>query len=79
MSALDLDRPTHADLVVQDWVGRARDLDVTQRRMQRRFPFFRVALIMDETDQPINAFTRDISPDGIGLLHGEHRESTDIS
>ncbi len=73
MSAQALDQPTHADLLVQDWVGRARDLDITQRRMQRRFPFFRVALIMDDNEQPINAFTRDISPDGIGLLHGERQ------
>lgn len=44
----------------------------TERRVQRRAPFFRSASVTAvESDRTFRAFTRDISDRGIGLLHEE--------
>ena len=60
--------PTQTDEVIGQWVRRAARDDITQRRENSRYPFFRAASIIQH-GRELRAFCRDISPRGIGLLH----------
>ncbi|HVU88909.1 MAG TPA: hypothetical protein VHD36_16415 [Pirellulales bacterium] len=49
----------------------ARDEDARENPVGIRYPFFRPVLItLDETKR-LSAFSRDLSPHGIGLMHSE--------
>jgi len=61
---------TETDDIIRRWVDKAAQDDLIQRRKSLRYPFFRAAFITQE-DQQMQAWCRDISPRGIGLLHTE--------
>ena len=62
---------TRAELLVEQWVRQAHSVDMQQRRQHRRYPFFRTVDINGGDGVQFEAFSRDISPSGIGLLHHE--------
>ena len=57
--------------VLERCVQGAADAAASDRRLQRRYPFFRPITISTDGDEgtKLSAFSRDISPGGIGLLH----------
>lgn len=69
MPSSTLELPTVCDELIENWVQTARAVDLSQRRQQKRVPFFRAAQMVDQSGKQVAAFSRDISPDGIGLLH----------
>jgi hypothetical protein len=60
---------SHSD--VSDLLTASRSGSGAERRTAERYPFFAPVSIMpyDETQQRWSAFSRDMSADGIGLLH----------
>lgn len=55
--------------VIADLVSEAREADEVDRRQVVRYPMFRPATIRTDLFRKHAAFTREISADGIGLLH----------
>ena len=60
------------DQVLERCVQEAAHAAASDRRLQRRYPFFRPITISTDVDErtKLSAFSRDISPAGVGLLHG---------
>lgn len=55
--------------VIAELVTEAREADAADRRQVVRYPLFRPATIRTDLFRKHAAFTREISSDGIGLLH----------
>jgi hypothetical protein len=55
--------------VIAELVIEAREADQEERRQAVRYPFFRPVTIRTDMFRKHSAFTREISADGIGLLH----------
>jgi len=69
------------DDVIVDWIRQATCEAAADRRQKKRYPFFRPATIAMGHGQGISlpAFTRDISPKGIGLLHSSPLENGQLT
>lgn len=67
--ATDVARFAPPSKVVADLIHEAREADQAERRQSVRYPFFRPVTIRTDLFRKHAAFTREISADGIGLLH----------
>ncbi|MGD9648528.1 MAG: PilZ domain-containing protein [Pirellulales bacterium] len=55
--------------VIAELIAEAREADQQERRQTVRYPFFRPVTVRTDMFRKHSAFTREISTDGIGLLH----------
>ena len=67
--ATEVEQFVQPSKVIADLVSEAREADEVDRRQAVRYPLFRPATIRTDLFRKHAAFTREISADGIGLLH----------
>ncbi len=67
--ATDVERFSPPSKVVAELVLEAREADQAERRQSVRYPFFRPVTVRTDMFRKHAAFTREISADGIGMLH----------
>lgn len=66
-----------AGMAIHELVVEAYDEGKRDRRAEIRYPFFRaVGLLVD--GERVSAFSREISPSGIGLLHNRDLPATEV-
>jgi hypothetical protein len=63
---------------LQPLLREARDFDERDGRARMRFPCFRTATMVLDSGLRYPAFSRDISEDGIGLIHEVEMPTSDV-
>ncbi len=66
---LETQQPLQAGMAIHELIVEAHHEYVKDRRSEARYPFFRPVSLEIEPGSRYSAFTREISAQGIGLLH----------